>query len=103
METGAFSDLEVATMQAYAAVAIFGMDDELGYINISGIEAGYDKQLLTKKIETRMLAWMDDAKIQTEKEVKRLWKSIDAVAKALIKKEMIDGEELKEIMIKSNS
>ncbi|MEA2111288.1 MAG: AAA family ATPase, partial [Campylobacterota bacterium] len=101
METGAFSDLEVATMQAYAAVAIFGMDDELGYINISGIEAGYDKQLLTKKIETRMLAWMDDAKIQTQKEVKRLWPSIDAVAKALIEKEMIDGEELKEIMQKS--
>ena len=98
METGALSDLEVATMQAYAAVALFGMDDELGYINISGIEAGYDKQLLTKKIETRMLAWMDEAKVRTQKEVKRLWTSIDAVAKALIKKEMIDGEELKEIM-----
>jgi ATP-dependent Zn protease len=100
METGALSDLEVATLQAYAAIALFGMDEELGYINISGIEAGYDKQLLSKKIEERMLSWMDDAKKHTEKEVRRLWPFIDAVAKALIEKEMIDGEELKEIMEK---
>ncbi len=98
METGAVSDLEVATMQVYAAIALFGMDEELGYINISGVEAGYDKQLFSKKIESRMLAWLAEAKQRTEEEVKRLWPAIELVAKALIEKEMIDGEELKEII-----
>lgn len=98
METGAITDLEIASMQAYSAIALFGMDDELGYINISGIEDAYDKELLSEKLETRMLAWIDDAKKQTEKEVKRLWPAIEAVAQALIAKEVIDGLELKKII-----
>lgn len=98
METGAISDLEVASMQAYAAIALFGMDDELGYINISGIETAYEKDLLCEKVEERLLVWLDDAKKQTEKEVKRLWLAIEAVAEALIIKEMIDGDELKNII-----
>jgi ATP-dependent Zn protease len=98
METGAMSDLEAATMQVYAAVAIFGMDEELGYINISGLDFGANKMLFEEKIEQRILAWLDKAKEHTENEVKRLWKAIDAVAKELIKKEVIDGEELKRII-----
>ncbi|WP_333805259.1 AAA family ATPase [Sulfurospirillum sp.] len=98
METGAITDLEIASMQAYSAIALFGMDDELGYINISGIEDAYDKDLLSEKLETRMLLWIDKAKKETEKEVKRLWPAIEAVALALIEKEMIDGLELKKII-----
>ncbi|WP_263833185.1 AAA family ATPase [Sulfurospirillum oryzae] len=98
METGAITDLEIASMQAYSAIALFGMDDELGYINISGIEDAYDKELLAEKLETRLLAWMDEAKKQTEKEVKRLWPAIEAVAQSLIAKEVIDGLELKKII-----
>jgi len=92
------NDLEVATMQAYAAIALFGMDEELGYINVSGIESEYDKELLSKKIEERLLVWMKNAQTQTEKEVKRLWPAIEAVALALLQKEMIDGIELKNII-----
>jgi len=98
MESGAMNDLEVATMQAYAAIALFGMDEELGYINVSGIESEYDKELLSKKIEERLLVWMKAAQTQTEKEVKRLWPAIEAVALALLQKEMIDGIELKNII-----
>jgi ATP-dependent Zn protease len=101
METGAVSDLEAATMQTYAAIALFGMDEELGYINISTITASIDKQLFASKIEERILYWVDKAKKKTEQEVKRLWKAIDAVAKALIEKEMIDGNELKIIIDKN--
>lgn len=98
METGAITDLEIASMQAYSAIALFGMDEELGYINISGIEDAYDKELLAEKLETRLLSWIDEAKKQTEKEVKRLWPAIEAVALALIAKEVIDGLELKKII-----
>ncbi|QFR49637.1 AAA family ATPase [Sulfurimonas lithotrophica] len=98
METGAMSDLEAATMQIYAAIAIFGMDEELGYINISGLDMGTGKMLFEDKIEQRILSWLDKAQKHTQNEVKRLWSAIDAVAQELIKKEVIDGEELKRII-----
>ena len=102
METGAINDLEVATTQVYAAIALFGMDEELGYINVAGLETGQGKPILSEKIEERILVWIKKATKVTKKEVKRLWKAIDAVAQELIKKEMIDGEELKTI-IEDNS
>lgn len=100
METGAINDLEVASMQVYAAVALFGMDDELGYVNVSGVESMYERKLISKRIEDRMLAWIEEAKHKTQREVKRLWPAIEAVAKQPIKKEAIDGEELKMIINK---
>ncbi len=102
METGAINDLEIASLQAYAAIAMFGMDSELGYINVGGIEEGYEKELLVEKIEERLLVWINEAKEKTEEEVKRLWPAIESVAKELIKKEMIDGEELKKIIEANN-
>ncbi|MEA3352634.1 MAG: AAA family ATPase [Campylobacterota bacterium] len=101
METGAISDLETATMQAYGAIALFGMDEELGYINISTLTAGLNKQLFSDKVEKRLLEWINKAKIKTEQEVKKHWKAIEAVAQELIKKEMIDGVELKTIIEKN--
>jgi len=98
METGAVSDLDVATTQVYAAIAMFGMDEELGYINVSSLDVGAGNMLFQEKIEERILVWLDRAKTFTEREVKRLWSAIDAVAQALIEKEVIDGEELKEII-----
>lgn len=98
METGAISDLEAATNQAYAAIALFGMDEELGYINISSLTAGLNKQLFSEKIEQRIQHWIEKAKEKTIQEVKKHWKAIDAVAKVLIEKEMIDGDELKKII-----
>ncbi len=98
LETGAVNDLEIASMQVYAAIAIFGMDEELRNISVTGIEVGYNKELFTKKIEERMLVWLDQAEQKTQSEVEKHWKQIEAVAKVLIKKEVIDGIELKEII-----
>lgn len=99
LETGAINDLEIANMQAYAAISLFGMDEELGYINISGIDSVYDKNVLATKIDERLLVWMQKARQKTENEVKRFWPAIEAVAKELIIKEMIDGEELRKIIL----
>ena len=101
LETGAINDLEVANMQAYAAIALFGMDEELGYINVTGIESVYDKKIFSKEIEARLVVWMKRAKEKTEQEVKKVWPAIEAVAKELIAKEVVDGEELKEIITKA--
>lgn len=98
LETGAVNDLEVASMQVYAAIAIFGMDKELANVSVSGIEVGYNKELFSKRIEERMLVWLKEAEEKTQKEVVKHWEAIDAVAKVLIEKEVIDGVELKEII-----
>jgi cell division protease FtsH len=98
LETGAVNDLEVASMQIYAAIAIFGMDEKIPNISVSGIEIGYNKELFTKQIEERMLVWLEEAKEKTQAEVEKYWNCIDAVAKVLIEKEVIDGFELKEII-----
>lgn len=101
METGAMSDLDVATIQAYSAIALFGMDEELGYINISALEMEFQKEILSEKIEERLLVWIKNAQIETQKRVKEYWGAIEAVAKVLIKKEVIEADELKEL-IKNN-
>lgn len=98
LETGAVNDLEVASMQVYAAIAIFGMDEELANVSVSGVEVGYNKELFTKEIEKRMLVWLDEAQKRTEKEVIKHWNAIESVAKVLIEKEVIDGVELKNII-----
>lgn len=98
METGAVNDLEAATMQIFAAITIFGMDEELGYINLSGLTDIYAEPFFKEKIEARIAAWVEKATKKTKEEVVRLWPAIDVVAQTLMKKEVIDGEELKEIV-----
>lgn len=98
IETGAVNDLEVASMQVYAAIAIFGMDEELANVSVSGIEVGYNKELFSERIEKRMLVWLDEAQKKTKFEVNKYWDAIEAVAEVLIDKEVIDGSELKEII-----
>ena len=98
METGAVNDLEVAMQQVYAAIAYFGMDEELGYINVSGLDMGNGNVVLKEKIEARLLSWIEEATQSTQKAVTHYWSAIEAVAQALIEKEVIDGEELQQII-----
>ena len=37
MDSGASNDLQQATRDAYVAIAHYGMDKEVGYININGV------------------------------------------------------------------
>lgn len=102
IETGAVNDLEVANLQIYAAVALFGMDDELFNLSLGGVESGYQKELFDKQVQKRMLVWLKEAEEKTQAEVEKHWNEIDAVAQVLIKKEVIDGSELKEIILKAS-
>ena len=98
LETGAVNDLEVANMHIYAAIALFGMDEELGNLSLSGIEQGYQKDLFKEKIEKRMLVWLERAEQKAAQTVKSHWNAIEAVAQRLIKEELIDGDELVSII-----
>ena len=98
IETGAVSDLEIASLQVYAAIAIFGMDEKLANISVNGIEQGYTKELFNEQIQERMLVWLQEAKTKAAQEVATHWDAIEAVAQALIKKEVIDALELQTLI-----
>ncbi|MDO9304428.1 MAG: AAA family ATPase [Sulfuricurvum sp.] len=97
MDTGASNDLKQATKYAYYAVAILGMDDELGYINIGGL-SGAHAGLFNESIERAIKNWLDEAKQCTEKLVEEHWSSIDKLGKLLLDKEIVYEDDLKRII-----
>lgn len=90
LDTGASDDLEKATMAAYQAIAIFGMDEEFGNLNISKVEnlqQDYDGQ-----IKRRVQVWIKECEEKTIKLIENHWDEIDALAQRLLKEEVVDGE-----------
>lgn len=100
LDSGAMSDLEQATMQVYLAIAMLGMDEELGMISLGGLDAGV-LNIFGKKIEERIQDWLSRAKTKTEILINQHWDKIEALAKKLIDNEVVEGEELEEIIGKS--
>ncbi|MBT8343234.1 MAG: AAA family ATPase [Sulfurovum sp.] len=105
MDTGASNDIQQATRDAYTAIAHYGMDKEVGYININGVlDASkstinsQDTQHYHEKIDTALERWM----LEGEKSVKTLvnehWNRIENLSKLLLEKEIIYEDELDEIL-----
>lgn len=90
LDTGAINDLEQATFAAYQAIAIYGMDEEFGNLNISRIENlqnDYDGQ-----IKERVQVWIKECEEKTIGLIGIYWDNIDELAQRLLKEEVIDGE-----------
>ena len=94
IDTGASNDLEQATYYAYIAIAHYGMDEEVGYINISGI--GSDKYS-HEKIDKAVDRWLQEGKEKTKEFVEKHWSTIEKLAKMLLEKEVLYGEDLKSV------
>ncbi len=104
-DTGASSDLEKATKYAYLIAAHFGMDEDIGYINIDGIpNLQYKKNKLTNssflqtEIEVSVKQTIQKMQEKTQNIVEENWKTIDTLAKLLIKNEVLEEEELNTIL-----
>ena len=95
MDTGASSDLKQATHYAYLAITRYGMDNELGYINLEEL-LNYNKEYYTQKIDQALQRWLEDGRKSTEKLVAEHWEKIEKLAKLLIKKEVVFEEEMNE-------
>ncbi len=105
MDTGASNDLQQATRDAYAAIAHYGMDKEVGYININGIMDAQGKTINMKdtkhyheKIDAALERWMQEGQRNINDFVNEHWKLIDTLANTLLEKEIIYEEELDEIL-----
>ncbi len=97
-DTGAAQDLEQATWEAYNLVAVFGMDEKVGYIHVDTLNQNVNKEFFKNLVEERIAYWIDKATKRAQELVETYWDKIEKVAQELIKKEYIDGEELKKIM-----
>ena len=103
MDTGASNDIQQATHDAYIAIAHYGMDREVGYININGVEDA--KRSLTrssehyhKAVDTALERWMQEGEKNTQELVDKHWGTIEKLAATLLDKEIIYSEELDEIL-----
>ncbi|MCD6388722.1 MAG: AAA family ATPase [Desulfobulbaceae bacterium] len=98
IDSGAANDLEEATRHAYVAIANMGMDEELGPIHFDTLAQNVSKQFFRQEIEKALSRWIGDATVKAEKLVERHWEKIEKLAAVLIKKEIVDGDELEVIM-----
>jgi ATP-dependent Zn protease len=98
MDTGAASDLEVATHQAYTAIAILGMDEELGFVHADTLSHNVNPQFFREVVERQVRFWIDQARKMAGELVESNWQQIETLAEILIRQEIVDGAELERIM-----
>jgi ATP-dependent Zn protease len=100
MDTGAASDLEEATHQAYTAIANLGMDEELGFVHTDTLSRNVNKQLFREVVERQVRLWIDKATRKAGEMIEANWQQIETLANILIRQEIVDGGELEKIMQK---
>ena len=105
MDSGAANDLQQATRDAYKAIAHYGMDKEVGYININGVMDAKEHSVSSKdtkhyheKIDTALEKWMIEGEKSVTDLVNKHWKTIESLSKLLLEKEIIYADELDEIL-----
>jgi ATP-dependent metalloprotease FtsH len=105
MDTGASNDLMQATKDAYIAIAHFGMDEDVGYINIDGIINAQqrttgitDTKHYHDKIDLALSRWMDQSTQSTKALVDEHWDKIEKLAQRLLEQEVVYEDEIESIV-----
>lgn len=96
IDSGASDDLEKATNLAYTAISEFGMDEELGNVNLKNVNEL--KLGMDGKIRDIILVWLKEAEDNVKNLIDENWSKIEIVANALLEKEMLDENEFLELI-----
>jgi len=94
-DTGAVSDLDIATRRAYELVSIYGMSEEFGSLNISNVKIS---DIYKSKIDEEVVEILKDLEKKTIILVDKYWDKISTLASQLMKKEVIHELELLKIL-----
>ncbi len=104
ISTGALSDLEKITKQAYAMVSIFGLNDKVGNISFydssGGNEFAFNKPYSEKTaelIDSEVSKMISEAYIRTKNILLEHKDQLNLLAGALLEKEVIFKEDLEQI------
>ena len=107
MDSGASNDLQQATHDAYTAIAHYGMDKTVGYININGVMDAQENSANNRdtkhyhaKIDTALEKWMIEGEKRILDLVNEHWETIENLSKLLLEKEIIYEDELNKILAK---
>ncbi len=108
--SGALDDLEKVTKQAYNMVAFLGLDEEIGPISYYD-STGKNEQMLVKPYSEEMAQRIDrevhqlitSAYERTKELLLEHSNELEALKRLLMKKEVVDKEDLEEIMGKRNA
>jgi len=95
LETGAYNDLQQATMFAYSAVVQYGMDETLPNLNIELLQQNVSATLFDEAVERRIAHWIAEGSAAAKRLIEAHWPLIETVAQRLIREEVIEGSELK--------
>ena len=90
-DSGASSDLDMATRYAHYAIATLGMGEKTGYINTSELE---ETKLFQDSIEAEIKEWLDEAQKRTKTLVEENWNKIKNLGTLLEEKEIVNENEL---------
>ena len=107
MDSGASNDLQQATRDAYVAIAHYGMDQEVGYININGVIDAKIKSMSSKgtqhfhdKIDSALERWLAEGQNSVTALIDEHWETIEKLSKILLEQEIIYADELEKLLIK---
>ena len=104
ISTGALSDLEKVSKQAKAMVLIYGFNKKIGnitYYDSTGDQSYFNKpysEHTAKTIDEEIKKLIEEQYIRAKKLLKKYQKSLDQLAKLLLKKEVIFKEDLEKIL-----
>jgi len=95
IDSGASSDLNLATQYAYTAIAELGMGEKIKSVNITNLK---NEQLFQDEIEQEMKEWITEARMIAKDTVAKYWNEITKLAKLLMEKEIVGADELEAIL-----
>ncbi len=103
ISTGALSDLEKVTKQAYAMIGIYGMSKKIGnisYYDSSGQNSGFTKpysEERAKIIDQEVTKLIEEQYNRAKKVIKKYKKKVEELATSLLTKEVIFKADLEKI------
>ncbi|MBR3511055.1 MAG: ATP-dependent zinc metalloprotease FtsH [Alphaproteobacteria bacterium] len=103
--TGAESDIEMATRLARHAITTAGLSDKIGMVAIKQANAFGQKIALENAsektaeiVDTEIKSWLDKAHKDAKNLISKNKSTVDKIAKALLDKETLSGDEIREIV-----
>ncbi|MBU3023788.1 AAA family ATPase [Aestuariibacter sp. A3R04] len=89
LDTGASSDLKSAMWSAWSAIGKYGMHADSYNMDVTALKDMAGETYFKQHTEKLIKQWIDDATVKTEALVKQHWSKIEAVAQALLDKEVL--------------
>jgi cell division protease FtsH len=100
--SGSTQDLATATAAAYKAVAVSGLDEQLGCMSIAGLGKAVSQKLL-EAVEARVRFWVESAAREALRLLRQHRDAHGAIVQALLQRETLYGHEVADMVSRALS